>query len=382
MFRWLPTLDAAPVFSANHAAASPHARQAFASELIAHLKQHGFARVRNHAVTPPTRAALFDQHRQFFALPLDAKLGVRHPGGEAPARGYSPWAYEKTAVLRPDLHRTPNLGPGGLHKRSNRAATAHGPEPTAAAVDYPNIPTPSADPAQSDEPRLLDAREQFAVGPPRDVHFPTPQLASDLLPDFTTTTQIAYQDIRTTCVKLVSAIEQGLGVPPNAISGPAVGGAGAELNLNFYPQVERRVLDYESTMRRIWPHSDLGVVSALMQDGAGASGLELQVREADEAGGAFAPVDMEQEGDLVLFVGDTLERWTNGYLRAAIHRVGLPSASGLKTVPERRSAVMFYRAPPTASLGPLPYFVNASNPARYEQVTASEYLKQHNRRLY
>lgn len=286
------------------------------------------------------------QHRQFFNLSLQEKSKVRHSGGEAPARGYSPWAYEKTAVLRPDLH-----GASG----------------------------PSA--------KLLDAREQFAVGPPHDTLYPTPQLAPTILPGFVTTTQMAYQEIQASCVQLVAVVSQGLGVPPNAISGPAAGGAGAELNLNFYPKVERHLLQQENTLRRIWPHTDLGVVSALLQDGVGESGLELQVREANETGRAFAPVEIEKEGDLVLFVGDTLERWTNGYLRAAVHRVGLPRDllrlnPKAEFVPERRSAVMFYRAPPTANLGPLPYFVDADNPARYEEVTASVYLKRHNERLY
>jgi isopenicillin N synthase-like dioxygenase len=289
----------------------------------------------------------WSQHRQFFNLPLDEKVKASHSGGEAPARGYSPWAYEKTAVLRPDLHG------------ATRPCT-----------------------------ELLDAREQFAVGPPHDALFPTPQPASTLLPDFVTTTRMAYQEMRATCMQLVAAVSQGLGVPPNAISGPAAGGKGAELNLNFYPKVERQLLQQGGTMRRIWPHTDLGVVSALLQDGVGQSGLELQVRGADEAGRAFAPVDMEEEGDLVLFVGDTLERWTNGRLRAAVHRVGVPRHPlrqpdpAADYVPERRSAVMFYRAPPAANLGPSPYFVDARNPARYEAVTASEYLKRHNRRLY
>lgn len=213
---------------------------------------------------------------------------------------------------------------------------------------------------------------------------------------------MAYLEIRNTCRRLVDTIEEGLGAPTSSIIGPTAGGQGAELNLNFYPEVERNVLEGDAgmqacdevhggdvTMRRIWPHSDLGVVSALFQDGVGATGLELQVRGS--LGGKFAPLSIEEEGDIVLLVSDTLERWTNGYLRAAVHRVGLPSIapssnrmsrSGLERVPERRSAVMFFRAPPTANLGPLPYFVSAQNPAKYEHMTAGEYLKNHNKRLY
>lgn len=248
--------------------------------------------------------------------------------------------------------------------------------------------------------------------------FPTPQLAEELLPGFNASTKTAYMEIRETCRRLVETIEEGLGTPENAIGGPSAGGEGAELNLNFYPEVEKNVLQSSAhtqasdidddarsesngdvTMRRIWPHSDLGVVSALLQDGVGASGLELRTRESltsDESENVpdeskFAPLSIEKAGDMVLLVSDTLERWTNGHLGAAVHRVGLPPVtsplnmaleSGASCVPERRSAVMFYRAPPNADLGPLPNFVSAKNPAKYEHVTAKEYLKRHNKKLY
>ncbi|KAI2636961.1 Clavaminate synthase-like protein [Hypomontagnella submonticulosa] len=335
---------------------------------------------------------IYTQHRDFFNLPLASKLSVRHPGGESPARGYSPWAYEKTAVLRPDLHTATSIG------SITSSAQPFSPSPS-------HHTSATVDPAQPLPGTLLDAREQFAIGPPGDTEFPTPQLAEQLLPGFNATTRATYLEIRSTCRKLVNTIEQGLNVPSDAIGNPTAGGQGAELNLNFYPEVERSALEdgtdmradeetrlensSDVTMRRIWPHSDLGVVSALFQDGVGASGLELQVRES--SGNEFAPLSIGQEGDLVLLVSDTLERWTNGYLRAAVHRVGLPPAipststpskPGMARVPDRRSAVMFFRAPPTADLGPLPYFVSAENPAKYEHVTAGEYLKRHNKRLY
>lgn len=328
------------------------------------------------------------QHHGFFNLPLPAKLSVPHSGGDSPARGYSPWAYEKTAILRPDLHSAPNLN------ATTAAINSEGLSSNSSSPQHPNV---LADSARSPSKLLLDAREQFAIGPPSDTEFPTPQLAEDLLPEFNAVTKNTYLAIGHACRTLVHVIEEGLGAPVDSISNPAAGGRGAELNLNFYPEVERDILEgsadvqksndaqleshEDATLRRIWPHSDLGVVSALFQDGVGATGLELEVRESP--GHEFAPLYIEEEGDMALLVSDTLERWTNGYLRSAVHRVGLPPVTtGITRIPERRSAVMFFRAPPTADLGPLPHFVSVSNPARYEHVTAGEYLKRHNRRLY
>ncbi|KAF2677977.1 hypothetical protein K458DRAFT_423520 [Lentithecium fluviatile CBS 122367] len=213
----------------------------------------------------------------------------------------------KTVMLRPDLHDTSNL--------NATARSFHSDHRSMLPISNSKSQIESrhtSDKSMSSTPSkpLLDAREQFAIGPPHDAQFPTPQLEPKILPGFTATARQAYNDICSTCVRLVYVIEQGLGLPINAISGPAAGGAGAELNLNFYPEVERRVLGsgiagpeadsgdngQSSLMRRIWPHSDLGVVSALLQDGAGASGLEMQVQEPDKTGGAFTPLDMERGG--------------------------------------------------------------------------------------
>jgi isopenicillin N synthase-like dioxygenase len=244
------------------------------------------------------------------------------------------------------------------------------------------------------------------MGPPEDTKFATPWLDEERLPGFHAAMSDSYAQISRTCCELVNAIEEGLGAPPSCLSGPTAAGQGAELNLNFYPEVERDMLEDkldtlemegkgvarsgdDPNLRRIWPHSDLGVVSALFQDGIGETGLEVQLTEPHEA--KFAPVSIEKEGDLVLLVSDTLERWTNGRLRAAVHRVGLPpsishlnptSKSQKVLVPERRSAVMFFRAPPTVDLYPVSHFISEENPARYECITAGEYLKRHNKKLY
>ncbi|KAI1076553.1 Clavaminate synthase-like protein [Whalleya microplaca] len=395
MFRWPSTLDASPIVSTNKLPSTSHTRHTFAIQLISHLRRYGFARLSNHSVAPSTIKGLFKCHRNFFNLSLSEKLAVRHPGGESPARGYSPWAFEKTAVLRPDLHSTPNLdlteNTSPDQALSLNSSPSHQPN---AHVEFP----------KSHSKALLDAREQFAIGPPNDIEFPTPQLPEESLPGSNAVMNNAYQEIANACRTLVDTIEEGLGAPANSMSLTA-GGARAELNLNFYPETERNVLEDSAdarrsdgkhtedngdvTLRRIWPHTDLGVISALFPDGLGETGLELQVRESP--GGKFAPLSIEEEGDMVLLVADTLERWTNGDLRAAVHRVGSPSLTsltdaafnpGTTRVPERRSAVMFYRAAPTTDVGPLPYCVSAHNPPKYKSMTAGEYLKNYNKKLY
>ncbi|KAF3058340.1 hypothetical protein GL218_05805 [Daldinia childiae] len=360
MFRLPPTLDASPIFSAKKLVNTNQARRAFAAELVSHLRQHGFARLRNYGVAPQTIRVLFNYHYLFFNLSLPAKLSVRHPGGEAPERGYSSWAYEKTAIVRPDLHDAPNLNAvSSFRSRQIDVST------------------------RSPNAQLLDAHEKFAIGHPRDFSFPTPQLAETLLPGFNGATRGAYLKIMKACNMLLAAIELGLNVPLGTLNPPGTSGTGTELNLNFHPEVARDMTDGgDVSMRRIRPHSDLGVISAVFQDGVSASGLELEVRGLSEGRCEFAPVFVEREGDVVLLVSDTLERWTNGHLRAALHRVGLPPETGTSRIPERRSAIMFFRPPPTADIGPKLQFVSSDNPARYEHITAGDYLRLNKKKHY
>ena len=101
----------------------------------------------------------------------------------------------------------------------------------------------------------------------------------------------------------------------------------------------------------------------------------------------------EQEGDIVVNVADTLERWTNGVVRAGIHRVVPPNMpegghedrenrQAEWTVPARRSAVMFYRAKCTTSVGPMTEFVTSQRPPQYDEITAMQYLQLKNEQLY
>lgn len=54
-------------------------------------------------------------HRRFFDPPLPARLSIRFLGYEASARGLSSWAYEKTAVKRPDVHTAQALNSGATN---------------------------------------------------------------------------------------------------------------------------------------------------------------------------------------------------------------------------------------------------------------------------
>ena len=67
-------------------------------------------------------------------------------------------------------------------------------------------------------------------------------------------------------------------------------------------------------------------------------------------------------------MGDILERYTNGTLKATPHRV-------LQRPWERRSIIRFNAVAPSTLVQPLPQFVSAERPAAYSPVTMRTHME-------
>lgn len=97
-------------------------------------------------------------------------------------------------------------------------------------------------------------------------------------------------------------------------------------------------------------------------------GLEIE----DPVSKAFIPVQAPHP-TLLVNLGDAMERWSNGVLPAAYHRVVQPRAhSEFAAIPARYSIVHFAKPDRDASLAPLGMFVTAERPAKFLPVTGSE----------
>jgi isopenicillin N synthase-like dioxygenase len=84
----------------------------------------------------------------------------------------------------------------------------------------------------------------------------------------------------------------------------------SELRPNHYPTVTRQELAVRNT-RCIWPHPDTGLFSFVFQ--GNDRGLQVEDRKSP---GRFVIVLQRSADEMILNVADTLERWTNGNLRA------------------------------------------------------------------
>lgn len=171
----------------------------------------------------------------------------------------------------------------------------------------------------------------------------------------------------------MAALELGLGIPQGSFVGLCQGHA-SELRLNHYPSIALRTLE-EGRTSRIWPHTDFGIITLLAQDDRG--GLEVQNKEAPDE---FVPVPREDSSEFVVNIGDTLERWTNGVLKAGLHRVTTPQRETVfesvdEMLPARRSIAFFLKAHRDMSVGPLMPFVTDIRPPHYEDMTALAYQR-------
>ncbi|MDV7187392.1 2-oxoglutarate and iron-dependent oxygenase domain-containing protein [Lutibacter sp. TH_r2] len=118
-------------------------------------------------------------------------------------------------------------------------------------------------------------------------------------------------------------------------------------------------------------HGDINLITLLM--GASASGLEVQNKKGDWIAVTALP---EQ---IVVNVGDMLERLTNNKLRSTIHRVVNPPK---KDWNKPRYSIPFFTHPISEmKLNCLEKCVDKEHPKMYEDITAGEFLNERLREL-
>ncbi|KAJ7205987.1 hypothetical protein GGX14DRAFT_367612 [Mycena pura] len=134
----------------------------------------------------------------------------------------------------------------------------------------------------------------------------------------------------------------------------------AIMRLLHYPP-QQPAVDDDGRIIGIGAHTDYECFTILWQDAAGG----LQVQNADGKWIDAVPV----AGTFVINLGDQFARWTNDVFKSTLHRV--TNRSGR----ERYSMPLFFGTDYDVLLEPLPGCVSADSPARYELVTAGEYVR-------
>jgi isopenicillin N synthase-like dioxygenase len=136
----------------------------------------------------------------------------------------------------------------------------------------------------------------------------------------------------------------------------------AQLRILHYPP-QAPLLDHLVSPKPVGcgAHTDYGIITVLWQDSVG--GLEIMLPNGRWM--AAPP----REGTFFCNLGDMIQRWTNGFWKAAPHRVMN------FTTKERYSAAFFFDPNYDCVVAPLENFVSDSMPPLYQPVTMGDYLR-------
>lgn len=187
------------------------------------------------------------------------------------------------------------------------------------------------------------------------------------LPGFQGFMEGFYNDCHTVHLNLLRALAIGFGFKPNYFYDLCNINT-SELRLNHYPACAASQL--RAGPMRISEHTDFGTVTLLFQDSIG--GLEI---EDQKNRGSYFPIAPQDRYEMIINIGDCLQRWTNNTLRSTSHRVVLPPMSG-DWVDSRYSVAYFAKPNRDQSVGPLAEFVNDGKGPAYEDISAWEYNQQ------
>ncbi|MEL6133128.1 MAG: 2OG-Fe(II) oxygenase family protein, partial [Bacteroidota bacterium] len=118
-------------------------------------------------------------------------------------------------------------------------------------------------------------------------------------------------------------------------------------------------------------HEDINLITLLI--GASAEGLEVLTKE-----GNWLPANPEPN-QIVINVGDMLQRLTNNRLKSTTHRVVNPPKARMH---EPRYSMPFFLHPKSnMDLTSLESCITEERPKAYEDMTAGEYLNQRLREI-
>jgi isopenicillin N synthase-like dioxygenase len=291
--------------------------QGFAQELGNSFVEYGFAIVRDHGIPQHLIDRAEELSKQFFALPDEVKKKYLIPGGGG-ARGY----------------------------------TAFGIETAKGATSF-------------------DLKEFWHVG--RELapgHKFREVMADNIWPDeipgFRETFLELYDAFDAAGVKVLRAIARFLKVDENYFTDTVRDGNSVMRLLHYPAQTEPT-----GNHLRAGAHEDINTNTLLL--GAEEAGLELKTKD-----GRWIPVS-PKPGELVINIGDMLQRLTNGVLRSTSHRVVNPAPD--RASHARYSMPYFLHFRPDFVIDALPGTVPPGEQSKWPPISSHEYLQERLREI-
>lgn len=173
-----------------------------------------------------------------------------------------------------------------------------------------------------------------------------------------------YESCHQVYLQLLRALAIGMGLCPTFFQKLCRQNS-SELRINHYPSCNPNALPPDA--KRISEHTDFGTVTLLFQDSVG--GLEIE----DQANlGNYVPVSSDANSEIIVNIGDCLQRWTNDMFHSTSHRV-VVSGEGGNWAEDRYSVGYFGKPDWDQSVGCLREFLPEGTKPKYENITAWEY---------
>lgn len=219
--------------------------------------------------------------------------------------------------------------------------------------------------------QVADLKEFFQIGQevpadhPLKAEYPDNVQVAEV-PDFPRLGQELYQAFEAKGGALLRAIALHLDLPEDYFDDKITYG-NSILRAIHYPPITRE----PASAIRAESHEDINLITLLV--GASAGGLQLQNKE-----GEWQDITPEDD-EIVINVGDMLQRLTNNYLKSTTHRVVNPPRE-MWHLP-RLSIPFFLHPVSRMDLTVLPSCVTPDRPEAYAPITAGEYLDERLREI-
>lgn len=217
--------------------------------------------------------------------------------------------------------------------------------------------------------KVADLKEFYHVGQPEPIGDMAKNVFPDELPEFEQFTVEVYRTFENAGKTLLKAIAIYLNLPEDYFEDKVKNGDSILRALHYFP-IENPDLVPDGAVRAA-AHGDINLITLLM--GASAEGLEVLRRDGKWIAITALP------DQIVVNVGDMLDRLTNHKLKSTIHRVVNPPREKMGT---SRFSIPFFMHPRAAmDLTSLESCINSEYPKMYVNMTAGEFLDERLREL-
>ncbi len=315
LYNEIPSVDLNDFLSSDD-----NKKQQFVKTLGEAYNNIGFVALKNHGLSDELSQNLYQLVKQFFDLPEEKKQKYIVPdiGGQ---RGYTAKGKEHAKGRNiGDLKEFYHVG------------------------------------------QQLDDEQLKKLGYPKNIF---PQEVSG----FKKNTTEAYKILLETGMQMLRAIALYLDLDEFYFEDKVKYGNSILRQIHYYPISNPN--DVPEGAVRAAAHEDINLITLLM--GASADGLQVLRKD-----GKWIPVTA-LPGQIIVNVGDMLERLTNNKLKSTTHRVVNPPKELMHT--SRYSIPFFMHPVSEMDLTCLPSCIDKNHPKQFEDITAGEFLTQRLREI-